>query len=650
MKNQITRRRFLRRSGTAVVMAPALLPALTAAEAKVIHLDGTKLGRTFEGIGALSAGASSRLLIDYPEPQRSQVLDLLFKPGFGASLHHFKVEIGGDANSTDGTEPSHMHSRDDLSFERGYEWWLMKEARRRNPRILLDSLAWGAPGWIGGGNYYSPDLADYIVKFLKGAQEAHGLEINYTGIWNEVAYDKEWIKLFKRTLRANGLGAQLVAADQTPFSSRGLWGIAEDMRKDPELTAAVDVVGVHYPFYKNYRSTETARGLGKPLWASEDGFSQKRVSCDDFSAALWLARFFNMNYIGGRMTKTIVWSLVSSYYDNFPYRRSGLMVANAPWSGHFEDSAPLWAVAHTTQFAQPGWQYLDSACRRMTGGGSCVALKCPDSGDYSIVIETAGARLAQNAVFQISGGLSEGSLSIWRTRQGESFSRIGEARPSAGEFFIELEPQSIYSLTTIHGQQKGGYAAPPAAEFPLPYADDFSGYPLGAFPRFFSDWFGVFAVGEAEGRPCLVQEVLTKPIDWGFVKNGNPRSFIGGDNWRDYAVSVEADLSSAGQVSLFGRMSKIAMSNLPSQGFELRLPQTGKWSLLAGARKIKQGRVEAKSGWRRLGMKFVGNRVRAMVDGREVANGLALQSGSGLAGIGSGFGPGRFRDFRVDPV
>ncbi len=37
-----------------------------------------------------------------------------------------KVEIGGDVQSTDGTEPSHMHSRDDLSCERGYEWWLMK--------------------------------------------------------------------------------------------------------------------------------------------------------------------------------------------------------------------------------------------------------------------------------------------------------------------------------------------------------------------------------------------------------------------------------------------------------------------------------------------------------------------------------------------
>jgi hypothetical protein len=34
-----------------------------------------------------------------------------------------QVEIGGDAQSTDGTESSHMHSADDLSYQRGYEWY-----------------------------------------------------------------------------------------------------------------------------------------------------------------------------------------------------------------------------------------------------------------------------------------------------------------------------------------------------------------------------------------------------------------------------------------------------------------------------------------------------------------------------------------------
>src|SRR5579872_6244961 len=134
-----------------------------------IKLDGSATGRVFEGIGAVSAGASSRLLIDYPEPQRSQILDYLFKPNYGASLQHLKVEIGGDVNSTDGSVPSHMRARSDHDYTRGYEWWLMREARKRNPKIVLDTLAWGAPGWVGGGNFYSDDMADYVADFIAGA-------------------------------------------------------------------------------------------------------------------------------------------------------------------------------------------------------------------------------------------------------------------------------------------------------------------------------------------------------------------------------------------------------------------------------------------------------------------------------------------------
>ena len=87
-----------------------------------ISIDGKGTGRIFEGVGGLSAGATSRFLMDYPEPYRSQILDYLFKPSYGASLQHLKVEIGGDTNSTWGSEPSHMHSRDDQNFNRGYEW------------------------------------------------------------------------------------------------------------------------------------------------------------------------------------------------------------------------------------------------------------------------------------------------------------------------------------------------------------------------------------------------------------------------------------------------------------------------------------------------------------------------------------------------
>jgi galactosylceramidase len=89
----------------------------------------TKTGRTFDGVGGVSGGgATSALLMSYPEPYRAQILDYLFKPKFGASIQTCFCEVPGDANSTQGSESSHMHSANDQNYQRGYEWFIMKEA------------------------------------------------------------------------------------------------------------------------------------------------------------------------------------------------------------------------------------------------------------------------------------------------------------------------------------------------------------------------------------------------------------------------------------------------------------------------------------------------------------------------------------------
>nr|QFF91248.1 galactosylceramidase 2 isoform 2 [Potamotrygon motoro] len=127
-------------AGLSLLCCAVLLLPTPGAAAYVLD-DRAGLGPEFDGIGGLSGGgATSRLLVNYQEPYRSQILDYLFKPNFGASLHILKVEIGGDAQTTDGTEPSHMHYEDDANYFRGYEWWLMKEAKKRNPNIKLIDL------------------------------------------------------------------------------------------------------------------------------------------------------------------------------------------------------------------------------------------------------------------------------------------------------------------------------------------------------------------------------------------------------------------------------------------------------------------------------------------------------------------------------
>jgi len=615
-----------------------MLAVAMTAGAETVVLDGGKAGATFEGIGALSAGASSRLLIDYPEPQRSQILDYLFKPHYGAAFHHLKVEIGGDVNSTDGCEPSHMHARDEENYTRGYEWWLMKEARARNRAMILDSLMWGAPAWIGGGKFYCQDNADYVAKFLQGAKRVHGLDIAYTGIWNETAYDVAWIKLLRKTLDRDGLrNVKIVAADQV-----NTWNVVADMNKDSTLKRAIDIVGVHYP---KFASTTAAQVCGKPIWSSEDGPWK-----GTWAGAAALAKAYNRNYIVGKMTKTVIWSVVSSYYDNLPLPSSGVMRANTPWSGHYEVQPALWATAHTTQFAQPGWKYLDGGCGLLAGGGSYVTLKAPHGADYSIIVETMDAKTNQEVVFQRMGGLSPVPLHVWRTDEERWFERQPDLAFQDGAATVILRPGSIYSLTTTTGQEKGAARGTAAAGFPLPYVEDFDAYPPGATPRFFSDQGGIFeVVRRANGKGNALRQVVpAKGIEWPLHRNPFPETFLGDTTWADYDVGVDALIEKIGFVSLFGRVGKIAQDQNPPSGYWFKIDDQGRWELRTAKTVIASGQTAfAPASWHALRLKFAGKRIQAFVDRRPVANVENGEYAAGMVGVGSGWHGAQFDDLII---
>jgi hypothetical protein len=90
------------------------------------------------------------------------------------------------------------------------------------------------------------------------------------------------------------------------------------------------------------------------------------------------------------MTATINWNLISSYYSFTEWADDGFsMTARSPWSGFYEVQPPLWAAAHTTQFAVPGDVCLanTSGSGVLPGGGSYVTYYGKDTGDVSIVIE-----------------------------------------------------------------------------------------------------------------------------------------------------------------------------------------------------------------------------------------------------------------------
>jgi hypothetical protein len=441
-----------------------LVHPLTLLTPTNISIDGHSSGRSFDGIGALSAGGTSRLLIDYPPQQQQQILDYLFKPGYGANLHILKVEIGSDTDTTEGSEASAQRTPTDQNYNRGYEWWLMEQARARNPNIKLYGLEWGAPGWFKGG-FWSQDNINYIINWLKHAQSDHQLHIDYIGGWNEKGYNKIWYENLKRTLQRNGLTTKIVADDST---GNNAWDVATDMQDDPAFNKATDIVGEHYPCAYNGTMTNpclsnsNAQSLNKPIWQSEAGSGNYN------SGAAALAQTITHGYIDDQITATINRTLLDAGYDTLADTGDGLMQANQPWSGNYGLGKSLWVVAQITQFTQPSWQFIDSASgylRDNRYNGSYVSLKSTNGRDYSTYIETTSATAAQTISFQVTNGLSTGTVHVWATNLSSSktsdwFVHQQDITPSNGSFSLTLQPDHVYSLTTTSGQGKGTATSP----------------------------------------------------------------------------------------------------------------------------------------------------------------------------------------------
>jgi Glycosyl hydrolase family 59/F5/8 type C domain len=649
---------------------PATTATTTAGEPATITVDGGDTGRSFDGVGAISA-SSSKLLHDYPEPERGQILDYLFRPRYGASLHILKVEIGSDANSTVLAEPAHARTADDLACDRGVQWWLMKEAKRRNPDITLSALSWGLPGWVSGGRW-SDDHVRYLLDWLTCA-ERNGLRIDLLGGSNE-EYDRPppgaFYVALKRALAARFPHVRVVATDE--HAPPDYWYQATRMKADPAYRDAVDVLGEHdvcvwRSLYQRCHVNQDALDLGKPLWNSEQS------SQDVMAGAGPLARAMTRNYIDAKVTGNVNWSLAAGFYDHTEVGGTGLLSAQWPWSGHYRLGPSVWVDAHTAQFTRPGWRYLDGAAGRLPGGATHVALREPGPGggdqdtagggpDYTVVLETMDATAPQTVRVVPAGGLSTGTATVWSTDlasddPGDWFVRSGTLRPGEP---LRLEPGHVYTVSTTTGQRKGT-ARPRVSEpslAPLPWRQDFEATPHRRSAGWFQDVAGAFEAAPCAGGrdgACYRQVVERQPYLW--HSGGATPVTLAGDArwWGDYSVDTAARLDGADAVELLGRVDKY--NAYAVAGYHLRLAKDGTWQLFSqaddgAAATLASGAVDVDPGrWYGLRLWFRGDRIQASIDDRTVADVTDDRHRTGQVGlVAGGWHRAEFDDLDVRPT
>ena len=252
------------------------------------------------------------------------------------------------------------------------------------------------------------------------------------------------------------------------------------------------------------------------------------------------------------------WHLISSFYADVPWPRCGLAVANQPWAGAYEITRPAWAVAHTTQFASPGWRYLglNQGVSFLEMGGSYVTRISPDGDEFSIVIEKMSWRDSPCArpnnqsspyyqtedenVTIIFGSLEHQLLKrngkklyVWRSNLTEGASEANvfqQLAPIVVDVDVAVNPQisvsvhvnEIFTLTTLSTGRKGSHKSQQTkpGPLPLPYRDDFEGFDYRLYqpPKLFYDQQGAWEIDVSRhGRPGRVMRQVTNstPVCWG---------------------------------------------------------------------------------------------------------------------------------------
>ena len=540
--------------------------------------------------------ATSRLLFSYPNETVSAILDLLFLPQYGASVHHLKVEIGGDGQSSEGVEPSHLHTDDKsaVNYNRGYEWQLMTEARKRNPAILLSGLAWTWPGWVGAGTH-SPwtDVnrsVTYIISWMEGARDVYGLDLNYINAdWNERGWSPIFVKALRKAMDAAGFASVgIVCGDDSH-----VYSCASEAATDPELRAAIVALGSHGPL-GNASYTEL------PLWNTEVHAPEP--------GGTDLASIFSVMYMTQNITSGTLWNILSAYNPGLFSPDWGLFRAWWPWCGHYEQDGKLWVFAHHTQATGPGWHWLQrgAGTGALAGGmGQYVSFVEPTSNAFTILIYKPATAPAENATFTLYGSISESVTVLHAVRS--SVVANGHLDPNVSEYFVLqpdihisqdshafallIQPGDMWTLTTVQGMRKGTPSTPPppATPFPAVYEDNFDSCPISQEASYFTDMTGVFECVSAapgqSGGTVMQQMVPMHPIAWRPEEQRPFSLFAANISWQDVDASISVSFSQKNESAMLGARANPNCCGRVITGEDLMpgcwfwVSQSGTWAL-----------------------------------------------------------------------
>ena len=662
----------------------------------------------YRGVGMVSGNNSSRLLLDYKAENPDaywEIMNLLFKPDYGAGLTHVKIEFGTDVNSSSGTEPSIMRSEDEeADVTRGAGFMFAADALSINPDISVDLLRWGEPKWVTDAFSVSQENGfkaryKWYKAALDKAYDTYGIKFTHISAdSNEAAkVDTEWIVYFADMLenetdeRYDYGAIKIVASDEI-----GSWNIAKEMTKNEKLRDAVDILGEHYNTWANDAVKALNKDYGKEVWYTE-GVASTNIAklavnsngsgLNGTNGALDVCNRIINAYYNGRMTMYEYQPAVAAYYSGAKYFPKSLLNAQTPWSGYYEADCGIWTSAHFTMFMKNGWRYIDSAC---FGDGkeshaisettnNYMTVTDTATGDYSIVICNDSSE-QRNYTFTLDNMTkADAPVYVWETRgpdKGQAydanyFKKIAAYQPVKTKggyaYSIEVKPYSIVTVTTLDKTADSSVYNCSYKDTPLKlsytdkfeYSDEFLAS-RGNAPLYTTDYGGAFEVAEVDGNKVLMQMINAdnKPTDWRYRSTPNPITSLGDDRWSNYSAKI--DFKFAGKASdnyvAFGvRYLTAELDSWSAEnGYSLKVYPNGRWELRKNTVTLSSGTVKKfnSSAWHNVKITAAGTKIIAYLDGKKLVSykDETAFANSGRISIGSGLYNNIFDNLKVSPV
>ncbi len=665
-------------------------------------------GTVYRGLGVITGNNSSRLLMDYktenPESYR-EIMNLLFKPDYGAGLTHVKIEFGSDVNSSSGTEPSIMRSEDEeADVTRGAGFMFAADALSINPDITVDLLRWGEPKWVTDAFNESTE-AGHAARYkwykaaIDEAYDTYGIKFSYISAdANEAAkVDTEWIIYFANALenetdeRYDYGEIKIVASDEI-----GSWKISKMMMENEELRNAVDVLGEHYNTWADNNAKTLNSEYGKEIWYTE-GIASTNIArlavnsngsgINGTNGALDVCNRIINGYYNGRMTMYEYQPAIAAYYSGAKYFPKSLINAQNPWSGYYEADCGIWTSAHFTWFSKNGWRYVDSACY---GDGkeahaisettnNYMTVTDTETGDYSIIICNDSEDTRSYTFTLENMEKADAPIYIWETRgpdEGQEydanyFKNIGTYKPVQADgkysYSIDVKPYSIVTITTLDKTADTSVYNCSYEDIPLDinYSDDFEYSDeflsaRGYAPLYTTDYGGAFEVAQTEDGKVLMQKINmdNKPTDWRYRGTPYPITSLGDDRWSNYSAEIDFKLTDDNSKNyvFFGVRYLLAEldTNNAENGYALKIKPTGEWELKKNTGAVEKGTIEGfdSSVWHNIKITADGRSITAYLDGAELVSCFDEEAyaHSGRIVIGSSLYNNLFDNLKVTPI